>query len=845
MKRGALIFFLILIYSYNVSALELNLDLSTRSYGLNQSFQGNLSINLGQNVSSSSILRGLVNNNEFSNINIAEFFNLNGLNYSVLNRNYQVNGNGFESGPFLINETTLWGFSIPSSLSTLNQFYINFTATNAILKIDVGNDNNFEWMSKGIVIGYENEKFPIGVNENTTADSSIDLRGNDIYCEDINLDLNELYDYTEVILYTRAKKISSGGDLYLKLDNEECNIPENNLDNINFKLISCLVNVTNIRDGNYRLCAFSKTGNAGTVYYELPKKFGTISNYYFLTLRPAKYSNTVNGFVSINNEKIRNSFTNYLNSCSEDLCIIPIAFYSNRSSSINIQNILIKLDLVNRFTRLYNLNSAGDSIIYNGIANLDLSKVNKLRTPNVRGNFSLKFQMNNIYSNSIDFIVKELPIARIKVNSLSLGVNEVFVFDARQSNSTLGNITNYTWHFGDNITRYGLLVNYSFSRIGNYSISLVVSDSSGAVSNPEIIDVKVVAYSMSLGSYINDTRTILEETERYFANSSIELFEYYEILGFRSILETSKNNLDRLNNEYNSLISNNITNQSNYDVIYQSVKDIRNALPRDISSDLIEENIYPLREDINEHIVDKYSSDSVNEVYNYNGQLQENNKISLVDVTYLEGASDTFIVVKKKLAFSGDYIVVEDLSLVLDSVELVNIVNDDYKLDKENIAILFEGLETNEISYYFKASDISKYGKTFLLRKNKTQPVEEESVCGDNICSKDENEISCSHDCEKVKINWFLYSLIVGVILLLYYLFFTNAPGNLRKYFNITTSDKKETKLFVSNQDFYNLRKYVDQSLSRGLRKDKVVLVLLKQGWTKEQIDFAFKNKKV
>ena len=96
-----------------------------------------------------------------------------------------------------------------------------------------------------------------------------------------------------------------------------------------------------------------------------------------------------------------------------------------------------------------------------------------------------------------------------------------------------------------------------------------------------------------------------------------------------------------------------------------------------------------------------------------------------------------------------------------------------------------------------------------------------------------------------MKINWALYFVILFVVLIIYYLFFTDGPGNLKKFIKKENVIGKQRSLFNTSQDFYNLKNYINQSLARGLKKDKINLILLKQGWTKKQIDYAFKNKKI
>ena len=54
----------------------------------------------------------------------------------------------------------------------------------------------------------------------------------------------------------------------------------------------------------------------------------------------------------------------------------------------------------------------------------------------------------------------------------------------------------------------------------------------------------------------------------------------------------------------------------------------------------------------------------------------------------------------------------------------------------------------------------------------------------------------------------------------------------------------KEEDLFKNKNDLYTLTSYISSNISRGINKEVIVMQLMKAGWSKEQIDYAFKKSK-
>ena len=77
-------------------------------------------------------------------------------------------------------------------------------------------------------------------------------------------------------------------------------------------------------------------------------------------------------------------------------------------------------------------------------------------------------------------VANKPPIADFTHTPKKPNVGEKVKFDASISMDDDGNIVNYTWHFEDGTIEYGKIVNYTYEKEGNYSVTLVVTDDDGA-----------------------------------------------------------------------------------------------------------------------------------------------------------------------------------------------------------------------------------------------------------------------------------------------------------------------------------------------------------------------------
>ncbi|KAA0008454.1 MAG: PKD domain-containing protein, partial [Thermoplasmata archaeon] len=90
---------------------------------------------------------------------------------------------------------------------------------------------------------------------------------------------------------------------------------------------------------------------------------------------------------------------------------------------------------------------------------------------------------------AIATITKSIVISNIKPKALFTfspkhpQEKKKIKFDASMSYDRDGNIVNYTWHFDDGTTAYGIVVYHKFAKKGVYDINLTVTDDDGATNS--------------------------------------------------------------------------------------------------------------------------------------------------------------------------------------------------------------------------------------------------------------------------------------------------------------------------------------------------------------------------
>lgn len=817
----------------NVNA-SIFLDLKTLQYGTDSLFDGTLLFNSTGNYSADSSFIASTNSIDY-NISLMQWINNSNVPYALNKGSYAIQGNPWTSKQILnAKGNMLAGFSIPSTSKLMSNFSLAISGIGDA-KIDIGNDNKLDWQYSGQQIGWGDNFYPNGYSSSSTANSEAGIKGyNSIRrCEDINITFNDLLQSSKIRINVLAKKVASGADLNVSIANKECNIPDSNFNADTFSGSSCEVQIDNPKSQVYQVCAYSKTGDINTVYYKLP----ALSNYYFINLNIAKYNNTLNGNSVIYSDKLNIALQNILNKCAQDKCIVPIKFILDTDGQLNIDNILLRDKNFIDFNSMYDLSLAPDFISLSPVK-LQLSKFYSLNTPNEKGSYDLKFKFLGETSNTLQYNVTDLPVAYISITPSSVsGINQDITFSGIKSYSKTGNITKYSWDFGDNQTAVGSIARHSYSKTGNYTVTLTIENNFGLKGSGSIT-MYIESLEKSIPDLINSVSAEINKAESNLASSSATVLETYKLLGYDSLIKKAKLNLTLIGARYLNVISSNETNkEESLNELVSDIDSIRNSVPLSIYVTVQKiENDFPDLEDIPSPEALKLKVDDIDQyneqVYVFNQEHAKiNTDIRKVDVIFING-KDNFTLVRKQITLSGSNLkVIENFgSFNINSLEILKpssySINDDFNL------VEFE----DESEVVYKSNNL--VGKTVVIPSSIDK--EESPVCGDEICNQDESKESCPEDCQK-KSPW-IFFIILGIVVLfgIYYINFYHGKGNFKDLGNYLSVKLRKKRLFTSQKDIENLSNYVRNMTAKGYKEEQIRPVLSKKGWAKEQVDYAF-----
>ena len=263
-------------------------------------------------------------------------------------------------------------------------------------------------------------------------------------------------------------------------------------------------------------------------------------------------------------------------------------------------------------------------------------------------------------------------------------------------------------------------------------------------------------------------------------------------------------------------------------------------IPRNvvIKEDIEYPRVFPTKIDS-----DLLNGDNEQNILDLQDSVNVKTKAQLISVTDFSGQKSDKTFIKRILTSElNEYSIVEEISKEITAdASTIKISGSDSSIVKSDPIIKWNFNGNGEIAYVLDGNQLSKLNKitTIVLSNGEAQENNfKESTCGDGVCTNVlEDEITCPADCKpRYFINWPI-TIILIVILILGAIYFNFFMGK-RKLKDLV--NKKS--LFNSPTDETNLKNYISTALGKNVPRNIIYQTLLSKKWSKEQIDYIFKQ---
>ncbi len=787
---------------------------------------------------------------------------------------------GFSSSTslsFVGEETkTELALKLPQSAEILSASFDVVGANAKEPKIDLGNDGSFEWQYIGDFIRYDDRMIlPEGATR-LTADKSVFINGREAseYCEEIELPSANKFKVSGYV-----KSLDNNAILHARLRDErysdlktDCEIKSTNT----FDWSSCELNTTNKAIQRYLVCLYATSGSSTIAAFELgvvdnnKHVSGHFCSYGSCSISPLDYLivsykglyqlvlNTKDSFSGIELlDAIENYLGNYIKCPLGEYCLIPITVDSI-GGSIVLENLNVEYTYPGGFPKLTTfslISFTPEELEINESINLDDFNL----VAGAKGEHKLKVWIDDI-SKEILFSVVETPIADISVGDMNINYGDEVSFDGGQSRGIKGKIIAYSWDFGDGQKASGAIVKHKFNGLGEFKVVLTVTDENGLSGSGNTV-VKIGSLSTGVDTIILEAKNVIDDSINYLSIG--ERKDISEDLRYLVLLESFKANLTKYETQVKAIKESTILNDSEKETELRKIVDdilvIEEKIPVAIGVNILEykQSIdYGDLQELNVKVlVDAKNAKDEEQyrglIFEYQNGIDVSNVVKELNIRFFNGGNEKIFLVDKKI--SSTKTISEIIELIPKSLLYnfgdIELISSGAVLD--NI-LKFSG---DEAKYIIKNNEI---GIKDLL-KIKTLAIPDLAriniqkvipVCGDGKCHYNAeflvneadltNRYYCKEDCEK-GINWILVIVLVAIgILGVYYINFYKGKYNFQELITLISAKKK--KLFASKQDLINLMGYITKSLEKGFKREEVRRTLFSKGWTKEQIDYAFKE---
>ena len=885
MFKKYLLILILLIPSSYATTLELNYT----SLGPGQSFIGLITLPPGdynpdaliklstQDSSDSKKLKDVIDCKEFNCKGVIDYYKSTGEAQSIIQ-----------------GEDILTGIYLPKDLSLISNAKFDIECFNLLdcpdtPSIDVGNDNQIEWIYPGQALTTYSLDYS-GPSRPENIESDKDVIYSSSNCQKLLLKKSMQYKIRAYIRqdYTSDLNVFISG---VASKESSCDQPKQTWD-----WVECTLNLTKPIETNYYYVCLRSTGSGNLLasnstalypqaYYGCPTNCQPVPNKdYIIQAKGADYITQLTGKETYNlsssGEYFAQTLTNFYQNCNfyENYCTIPIRVASQNNKTIKLSNLEYKIQqgqlpptIKNTFLTPSSITkiSGQDMIASEETIIIPLLLFN-VKTPKILTGYELKLEFNNEIK-KINYNVVNLPQPVINISKEKAAVLETISLDSSSTSYSEKENLRFEWDLGDNTTKQGSLITYSYPKQGIYTITLTAVDKvKNITSLPVQKTIEISSSEDEISSLIESTLYKIERGISYQNAASQKTAQVYTDLNLEEILAQKKLTLTGYQSRIPSL------QESQLQSIIRDVNEIISTTPFTIHvTETINIVPYLSYEDVNKIYKDK-TTDFKETLQELNSRINQRLEAKLIHEIYLSDKIEDYILIKRIITPQNslkDISVIEFIPKTLAPSQSFYFFNLNPEVTSSGtylqVKYTFSNLDSstpNVILYKIPSTsiDLVKDIKSVILPVNlqeKDIPFEcgnaicnpaedylscpEDCTCGNKICESNEDKQNCPQDCKKLSFSFILILLILVIIGSFGYYSYKNPyfakklklDSLINRFNNLRLP--KTRKIFKSEAELNRIVHFIKTAKEKGVSIERIKIALADKGWSQTQINYA------
>ncbi len=427
-----------------------------------------------------------------------------------------------------------------------------------------------------------------------------------------------------------------------------------------------------------------------------------------------------------------------------------------------------------------------------------------------------------------------------------------------------GGASSYTDKFYDVSQVPGSIVKLDNVDLNNASKTLQISLSDLNITAPKItkaVESLYVSVQMVPGSrvshpvkvygegYVPETGTVEEKVSNAKKAISEIVLNYGEELGLFGI-ELDTKQLESFESEINQIKADKNMSIEDVNSRLEALKGQVDAYlkdkPKSLSVEASFKDLYiPEPGDVEKVALEG----EVESVYAYQSNVEVTVELSNYVLEKNNGEEEKYSIVKKTVtpekSLSNVYVYEIIPKTLASSVANIAFKDKDYEVVQQDpiVRYTYDSL-SQPVTIIYGVKDVAITQNLLLALNSIIVPekieeiVEKTNECGNEICEEPyEDKTICPADCGARKIPWLLMIILVIVLIAgVFYINFYKGKGAFRSVIRRSP--------FANPKDLENVKNYIKNAQSKSMKNPEIAGALLKSGWTKDQIIYAFEDLK-